>query len=138
MKFGFPVLAWSTVEFQSRLKAKNELSNASDAIKWSADYFIKAHPQPEVLSDGEAGDGDSDHACWERPEGMTTPRTTFKIDDRHPCADLAAETAAASIAFKPSNSTPATELIIMQDKYEICYDESIIVQDVFGNVKGRP
>lgn len=108
------MLAWSTVEFQSQLEAKNELSNALDAIKWSTDYFIKAHPQPYVLY-GEVGDGDSDHSCWERPEEMTTPRTTFKIDDQHPGADLAAETAAAfaaaSIAFKPSNPTYATELI---------------------------
>ncbi|KAB5526816.1 hypothetical protein DKX38_020663 [Salix brachista] len=51
VKFGFPVLAWSAVEFQSRLKA---------------------NPQPEVLH-GEAGDGDSDHAWWERSEDMTTP-----------------------------------------------------------------
>ncbi|KAJ6878956.1 hypothetical protein NC652_032485 [Populus alba x Populus x berolinensis] len=87
VKFGFPmaftvtVLAWSTVEFQSQLEAKNELSNAMDAIKRGTDYFIKAHPQPDVLY-GEDGDGDSDHSCWERPEDMTTPRTTFKIDDQ--------------------------------------------------------
>lgn len=108
------MLAWSTVEFQSQLEATNELSNAMDAIKWGTDYFIKAHPQPDVLY-GEVGDGDSDHSCWERPEDMTTPRTGFKIDDHHPGADLAAETAAAlaaaSIAFKPSNPTYATELI---------------------------
>ncbi|XP_061962528.1 LOW QUALITY PROTEIN: endoglucanase 13-like, partial [Populus nigra] len=120
VKFGFPMaftvtmLAWSSVEFQSQLEAKNELSNALDTIKWGTDYFFKAHPQPDVLYD-EVGDGDSDHSCWERAEEMTTPRTTFKIDDHHPGADLAAETAAAlaaaSIAFKPSNPTYATELI---------------------------
>jgi hypothetical protein len=114
MAFTVTMLAWSTVEFQSQLEATNELSNAMDAIKWGTDYFIKAHPQPDVLY-GEVGDGDSDHSCWERPEDMTTPRTGFKIDDHHPGADLAAETAAAlaaaSIAFKPSNPTYATELI---------------------------
>jgi hypothetical protein len=78
MAFTVTMLAWSTVEFQSQLEAKNELSNALDAIKWGTDYFIKAHPQPYVLY-GEVGDGDSDHSCWERPEEMTTPRTTFKL-----------------------------------------------------------
>ncbi|KAK1582550.1 hypothetical protein Q3G72_016165 [Acer saccharum] len=55
VKFGFPMaftitmLSWSTVEFRSQLEAKKELSNALDAIKWGTDYFIKAHPQPDVL-----------------------------------------------------------------------------------------
>ncbi|KAL3571716.1 hypothetical protein D5086_025620 [Populus alba] len=86
-QFGFPmaftvtVLAWSTVEFQSQLEAKNELSNAMDAIKRGTDYFIKAHPQPDVLY-GEDGDGDSDHS-----------------------SEAAAAFAAASVAFKPSNPT---------------------------------
>ncbi|CAK7349943.1 unnamed protein product [Dovyalis caffra] len=120
VKFGFPMaftvtmLAWSTVEFRAQLEAKKELSNALEAIKWGTDYFIKAHPQADVLY-GEIGDGDSDHSCWERPEDMTTPRSTFKIDDQHPGADLAAETAAAlaaaSVAFKQSNPRYATELI---------------------------
>ncbi|XP_073260529.1 endoglucanase 6-like [Populus alba] len=75
MAFTVTVLAWSTVEFQSQLEAKNELSNAMDAIKRGTDYFIKAHPQPDVLY-GEDGD-----------------------------AEAAAAFAAASVAFKPSNPT---------------------------------
>ncbi|KAE8670094.1 hypothetical protein F3Y22_tig00112206pilonHSYRG00248 [Hibiscus syriacus] len=47
------------------------------------------------------GDGDSDHYCWERAEDMTTPRTAYKLDQNHPGSDLAGETAAAAIAFKP-------------------------------------
>nr|TKS15939.1 hypothetical protein D5086_0000027770 [Populus alba] len=59
----------------AQLEAKNELSNAMDAIKRGTDYFIKAHPQPDVLY-GEDGD-----------------------------AEAAAAFAAASVAFKPSNPT---------------------------------
>ncbi|PRQ60955.1 putative cellulase [Rosa chinensis] len=76
VKFGFPMaftitmLSW-TIEFASKLETKNELSNALDAIKWGTDYLIKAHAQPNVLY-GEVGDGGSDHACWQRPEDMTT------------------------------------------------------------------
>uniref|UniRef100_A0A2N9F1G4 Endoglucanase n=1 Tax=Fagus sylvatica TaxID=28930 RepID=A0A2N9F1G4_FAGSY len=120
VKFGFPLaftitmLSWSTVEFQAQLQAKNELSNALDAIKWGTDYLIKAHPEPDVLY-GEVGDGDSDHECWMRPEDMTTPRTAYKIDDQHPGSDLAAETAAAfaaaSIAFKPTDAQYASQLL---------------------------
>ncbi|KAJ6302027.1 hypothetical protein OIU77_016183 [Salix suchowensis] len=133
VKFGFPMaftitmLSWSTIEFSSQLKARNELSNALDAIKWGTDYFIKAHPQPHVLY-GQVGDGDSDHSCWERPEDMTTPRPSFKIDDHHPGADLAAETAAAlaaaSIAFSSSNPAYSTQLL-----FEFAHDHPGLYHD---------
>ncbi|PRQ56976.1 putative cellulase [Rosa chinensis] len=120
VKFGFPMaftitmLSWSTIEFASKLETKNELSNALDAIKWGTDYLIKAHPQPNVLY-GEVGDGGSDHTCWQRPEDMTTPRTSFKIDEQHPGSDLAGETAAAfaaaSIAFKDKDPTYSGKLL---------------------------
>ncbi|GAV69604.1 Glyco_hydro_9 domain-containing protein, partial [Cephalotus follicularis] len=120
VKFGLPMaftmtmLAWSTIEFRSQLNAKDELSNALDAVKWGMDYFIKAHPEADVLY-GEVGEGDSDHACWMRPEEMTTPRTTYKIDAQNPGADLAAETAAAfaaaSIAFRPVDAGYANQLL---------------------------
>ncbi|CAK9173536.1 unnamed protein product [Ilex paraguariensis] len=120
VKFGLPMaftvtmLAWSVVEFGSQLHANNELSNALAAIKWGTDYFIKAHPSPNVLY-GEVGDGDSDHDCWQRPEDMTTPRTSYFIDEQHPGSDLAGETAAAlaaaALAFNRTNPRYSFELI---------------------------
>ncbi|XP_074306111.1 endoglucanase 14-like [Silene latifolia] len=104
VKFGFPMaytitmLSWSVVEYGAQLQAKNEVRNALSTIKWGTDYLIKAHPQPNLLYAG-VGDGTSDHACWERPEDMTTPRSVFKINEQTPGSDLAAETAAASIVF---------------------------------------
>ncbi|KAK2631480.1 LOW QUALITY PROTEIN: hypothetical protein EUGRSUZ_L02852 [Eucalyptus grandis] len=104
VKFGFPMaftismLSWSVLEFRYKLQEKNELLNALDAIQWSTDYQIKAHPKPNLLY-GEVGDGDSDHACWQRPEDMTTPRIAYKIDEQHPGADLAGETAAAFAVY---------------------------------------
>ncbi|KAI4356899.1 hypothetical protein L6164_000882 [Bauhinia variegata] len=110
LKLGFPMafaitmLSWGTIEFRGKLQAKNELSNALEAIKWGTDYLIKAHPKVDVLY-GEIGDPDSDHACWQRPEDMTTSRTAFRIDSQNPGSDLAAETvaalAAASLVFRP-------------------------------------
>ncbi|XVF24253.1 hypothetical protein REPUB_Repub13aG0111700 [Reevesia pubescens] len=120
VKFGFPMaftitmLAWSSIDFSSELTAKKERANALSAIKWGTDYLIKAHPEADVLY-GELGDGDSDHACWMRPEDMTTPRTSFKIDDQHPGSDLAAKTAAAlaaaSIAFRATAASYSNQLL---------------------------
>ncbi|KAH6762787.1 glycosyl hydrolase 9B9 [Perilla frutescens var. hirtella] len=116
VKFGLPMaftvtmLAWSVVQFGPQLEARNELWNAVNAIKWGTDYLMKAHPEPNVLY-GQVGDGGSDHACWQRPEDMTTPRPAYKIDEQHPGSDLAGETAtafaAASIAFKILKWPPA-------------------------------
>lgn len=45
-----------------------------------------------------------DHACWERPEDMDTPRSVFKVDSNNPGSDIAGEIAAAlaaaSIVFR--------------------------------------
>ncbi|GAB2233126.1 hypothetical protein Droror1_Dr00002343 [Drosera rotundifolia] len=120
VKFGFPMaytitmLAWGVVEYSSQFSANNQLEYALDAIRWGTDYFIKAHPQPNFLY-AEVGDGDSDHACWERPEDMMTPRTVLQIDEQHPGSDLAGETAAAlaaaSIAFTDVDAGYSSELV---------------------------
>ncbi|RVX03077.1 Endoglucanase 13 [Vitis vinifera] len=120
VKFGFPhaftvtLLSWGVIEYGQQLAAKKELGHAMEAIKWGTDYFIKAHTQPNVLY-GQVGDGDADHACWERPEDMTTPRTSYKIDGQHPGSDLAGETAAAfaaaSMAFSKSDPSYSSQLL---------------------------
>lgn len=55
----------------------------------------------------QVGDANKDHACWERPEDMDTPRSVFKIDKNNPGSDVAAETAAAlaaaSLVFRRSD-----------------------------------
>ncbi|KAK1264622.1 Endoglucanase 13 [Acorus gramineus] len=120
VKFNFPMaftttlLSWSVVEFGPELTAKNEIGNALAAIRWGTDYFIKCHVAPNTLY-VEVGDGDSDHACWERPEDMDTARGSYKIDASHPGSDVAAETAAAlaaaSIAFQGRDARYASLLV---------------------------
>lgn len=120
VKFGFPMaftitlLAWSAIEYEGKVTAINELENLKEAIKWGTDYFIKAHPEPEVFY-AEVGDGNSDHQCWQRPESMTTPRTSYRLDASHPGSDLVAETAAAlaasSIVFKKSDIAYSNTLL---------------------------
>ncbi|PIA34506.1 hypothetical protein AQUCO_03700052v1 [Aquilegia coerulea] len=121
VKFGFTMayavtmLAWSVVDLGPSFEHKNELENTLAAIKWGTDYFIKAHPQPNVLY-AQVGDGDSDHDCWQRPEDMTTPRTSYKIDEKHPGSDIAAQTAvalaAASMAFNKTDPNYSALLLI--------------------------
>ncbi|CAA7388874.1 unnamed protein product [Spirodela intermedia] len=101
VKFGFPMaftttmLAWSVVEFGGVMKG--ELQNAREAIRWASDYLLKATAHPNTVY-VQVGDANKDHACWERPEDMDTPRTVFKVDPSNPGSDVAAETAAALAA----------------------------------------
>ncbi|KAM1449654.1 hypothetical protein EV1_008264 [Malus domestica] len=98
VKFGFPMaftatmLSWSVIEFGGLMKG--ELENARQAIRWATDYLLKATAHPGTIY-VQVGDATKDHACWERPEDMDTPRTVLKIDQNTPGSEVAAETAAA-------------------------------------------
>ncbi|KAL4186158.1 hypothetical protein AMTRI_Chr09g32390 [Amborella trichopoda] len=141
VKFGMPMaftvtmMAWGAAEYAKELASVNQLGHTLEAIKWGTDYFIKAHPEPNVFW-AQVGDGDSDHYCWERAEDMSTPRASYRIDTEHPGSDLAGETAAAmaaaSIAFKPYNSSysnllllHAKQLFSFGDHFRGPYDQSI-------------
>ncbi|KAJ3676353.1 hypothetical protein LUZ60_003765 [Juncus effusus] len=114
MAFTITLLSWSVVEYSPQLSKKNELQNALEAIKWGTDYLIKAHMKPNELY-VEVGEGNSDHQCWQRPEDMSTPRTSYKIDESKPGSDVAAETAAAfaaaSMAFGEKDSDYSSNLL---------------------------
>lgn len=143
VKFGLPmaftitILSWSVLEYGNYMASAGELGNALQSIKWGTDYFIKAHPEPNLLW-GEVGDGTSDHECWQRPEEMTTSRQAYHISESNPGSDLAGETAAAmaaaSIVFQktdPSYSqillSHAKQLFTFADTHRGKYDNSIIV-----------
>lgn len=55
VKFGLPMaysvtmLAWGVIEFRKEIMKLDQMEHALAAIKWGTDYFIKAHPQPNVL-----------------------------------------------------------------------------------------
>lgn len=58
LKEGFPMaysmtmLAWSLLEYGSHISAAagaSQLSRALDALRWGTDYFVKAHPSPNLL-----------------------------------------------------------------------------------------
>lgn len=55
VKFGLPMaftvtmMSWSVIEYGRQMGSNGELGHALEAIKWGTDYFIKAHPEPNVL-----------------------------------------------------------------------------------------
>ena len=111
IKFSFPMaftttmLAWSILEFGSHMGP--EQKNAQEALKWGTDYFLKATSVPgKVIA--QVGEPNADHNCWERPEDMDTPRTSYVVNTTNPGSEVSAEIAAAlaasSIVFKSVNS----------------------------------
>ncbi|CAK9148825.1 unnamed protein product [Ilex paraguariensis] len=139
VKFGFPMaftttmLSWSVIEFGGLMRG--ELQNAKQAIRWGTDYLLKATAQPDTIY-VQVGDANRDHACWERPEDMDTPRSVFKIDRNTPGSEVAAETAAAlaaaSLVFRRCDPTYSKLLVIrairvfeFADKYRGSYSNGL-------------
>ncbi|MEC4883317.1 MAG: glycoside hydrolase family 9 protein, partial [Scytonema sp. PMC 1070.18] len=153
VKFGFPMastmtmLGWGVVEYRDAYKNSGQLDEALDAIKWGTDYILKAHVTDEKGTKefwGQVGAGDLDHSYMGPPEKMTMERPAFKIDRENPGSDLAAEAAAAlaaaSIAFRPTNSAYADTLVKnakqlydFADTYQGTYSESIPDASKFYN-----
>ncbi|KAL8556727.1 hypothetical protein ACS0TY_004259 [Phlomoides rotata] len=140
VKFGWPMafsvslLSWAATEFRNQIDSANELGNLRTAIKWGADFLLRAHTSSTTLYT-QVGDGDKDHACWERPEDMDTPRTLYKITSTSPGTEAAAETAAAlaaaSIVFRDADSNYSATLLShskslfqFADKYRASYQGS--------------
>ena len=124
VKFGFPMassmtmLAWGVVEYKDAYSESGQLDEVLNAIKWGTDYILKAHITDGNTTKefwGQVGDPKTDHAYWGTPEKMNIKRPAFKIDPSHPGSDLAGETAAAlaaaSIAFRATNSKYADILL---------------------------
>jgi endoglucanase len=103
VKFGFPMaftttmLAWGGLEFPEGYERAGQTKYLLRDVKWATDYFIKAHPSPDVLY-GQVGGGGPDHGWWGPAEVMKMSRPAYKITSSCPGPDLAGETAAAMAA----------------------------------------
>ncbi len=108
------MLAWGGVEYPEAYTKTGQMQYLRENVKWATDYFIKAHPSPNVLY-GQIGKGDDDHKWWGPAEVMPMARPSYKIDASCPGSDLAGETAAAmasaSILFKQSDPTYSATLV---------------------------
>ncbi|HTF10522.1 MAG TPA: glycoside hydrolase family 9 protein [Asanoa sp.] len=120
VKFGFPMafsatmLAWGAVEYRDGYVASGQLPHLLNNLRFVNDYFVKAHPSPNVLY-GQIGNGDADHKWWGPAEVMPMARPSYKIDASCGGADLAGETAAAmaasSMVFRPTDAAYADKLL---------------------------
>ncbi|MFG3101377.1 glycoside hydrolase family 9 protein [Streptomyces sp. NPDC048182] len=103
VKFGLPmaysatVLAWGGVEQRAAYAASGQLPYLKDNLRFVNDYFVKAHPSPDVLY-GQVGNGADDHKWWGPAEVMPMARPAYKIDAFCPGSDLAGQTSAAMAA----------------------------------------
>ncbi|KDP25379.1 hypothetical protein JCGZ_20535 [Jatropha curcas] len=140
VKFGWPMsytlslLSWAALEYQKEIASINLLGYLQNAIRWGTNYLLKSHTSSTTFYT-QVGDGNADHACWERPEDMDTPRTLYKITPNSPGTEAAAEAAAAlaaaSLVFKSVDSKYSNKLLRhsqslfdFSDKYRATYKAS--------------
>ncbi|XP_062196090.1 endoglucanase 19-like [Phragmites australis] len=119
VKFGLPMaftttmLAWSVVDFGKFMGA--ELPHARAAVRWGADYLLKAATSTPDTLYVQVADPNQDHRCWERPEDMDTPRSVYAVTKDKPGSDVAAETAAAlaasAIVFRRADPAYSSRLL---------------------------
>lgn len=129
MSYAAGQLGWAVYEYREAFEKSGQLDDILDEIKWATDFFIKAHPSPDVLY-YMCGYEESDHSVWIPHELLDyrTKRTSFKVDSTTPGSDVAGQTAAAlaiaSIIFEPTDPqyastclTHAKQLFSFADKY---------------------
>ncbi|MGL5865777.1 MAG: glycoside hydrolase family 9 protein [Dermatophilaceae bacterium] len=141
VKFGFPMawtgtqLSWNYLRYPEAFAAAGEEVSLKRQLRHVNDYFIKAHPQDNVLW-VQVGEGQKDHPIWAAPETSAAERRSFKVDATSPGTDVAAETAAsmaaASMVFAqedPAYSAKlldhATRLYAFADKYRGKYSDAV-------------
>uniref|UniRef100_H2YH72 cellulase n=1 Tax=Ciona savignyi TaxID=51511 RepID=H2YH72_CIOSA len=105
MAFSTTLLSWGVIRYKRTYEALGQLDYVLDTIKWTTDYFIKCHPEPDVFYGQVFGDPSVDIQTWDRPERLSADnRAVYTLQGNNPGTDLTAEVsaalAAASIAFK--------------------------------------
>ncbi|KAL6137008.1 hypothetical protein ACLB2K_062303 [Fragaria x ananassa] len=136
VKFNFPMaftttmLSWSVLEFRGSMGS--ELPHALEAIRWGTDYLLKSTDASGFVV-RVVGDPIGDHTCWQRPEDMDTPRTSYIVTREKPGTEVLAETAAAlaasSMVFRGRYLARlldrAKVVFEFADKYRGSYNDSI-------------
>ncbi|GAE90673.1 endoglucanase [Acetivibrio straminisolvens JCM 21531] len=129
MSYAAGQLGWAVYEYRQAFEKSGQLDDILDEIKWATDFFIKAHPEPDVLY-YMCGYNDSDHSVWVPHELLdyVTDRKSFVLNPSTPGSDVAGQTAAclaiASIIFEPTDPeyaqtclTHAKQIFEFGDKY---------------------
>ncbi|HEX3029966.1 MAG TPA: glycoside hydrolase family 9 protein [Clostridia bacterium] len=132
MSYAAGQLGWAVYEYRQAFEKSGQLDDILDEIKWATDFFIKAHPSPDVLY-YMCGYEESDHSVWVPHELLDyrTDRKSFKVDPTTPGSDVAGQAAAAlaiaSIIFEPTNPTYA----------ETCLTHAKQIYDFADKYRGR-
>lgn len=131
MKWGLPLAytmtahAFNLYSFPDAFKAINEWNEGLEMVKWGTDYFINAHPQPNLfvgqLGVSAVGSTDVDFGYFGPPEEyeMWVPlgimHTPFYISPEDPSSEIAGETAAAmaATAVLYQDSDPAYAALLL-------------------------
>jgi endoglucanase len=114
VKFGLPMassamtLGWAAYEYGNAIQAAGLRAKTLENIRWATDYFIKAHPAPDVFY-YQVGNGSADHGWWGPVEVIeeVMTRPAYKVTLTSPGSTVtgatAAALAAASIIFQSSD-----------------------------------
>lgn len=141
VKFGLPMayaatmLAWGVIAYRQAYARDGQLGHLLYNLSGVDDYFLRAHPAPNVLY-GQVGNLGLDDVFWGPAEVMQMARPSYKIDANCPGSDLAGETAAALAASSIAllSVTPAyafrllvhaKQLYAFADQYRGKYNDCI-------------
>ena len=132
VKFGLPMaasatmLAWGGLAAGDGYERSGQLPYLKSNLRWVNDYFIRAHPEPDVLY-AQVGDGTEDHRWWGPAEVMPMERPAYRVDASCPGSDVAGETAAAmaasSLLFAADDPAYAAELVTHAEQLYAFADE---------------
>lgn len=122
VKFGLPMastaatLSWAVYEYGDAMQLAGLKQKTLENIKWATDYFIKAHPSPNVFY-YQVGDGNDDHTWWGPAEVIeeVMDRPSFAVTESSPGSTVTAATAAAlaaaSVIFESSDPAYAAQCL---------------------------
>ncbi|WP_053171293.1 glycoside hydrolase family 9 protein [Streptomyces sp. SBT349] len=152
VKFGLPMaasatmLAWGGLAARDGYERAGQLEHLKANLRWVNDYFIRAHPEPNVLY-AQVGDGNEDHRWWGPAEVMQMERPAYRVDAGCPGSDVAGETAAAmassSLLFAEDDPAYAAtlvrhaeELYAFADTYRGNYSDCVPAGDFYRSWSG--
>ncbi|XP_052791940.1 uncharacterized protein LOC128226088 [Mya arenaria] len=144
VKFGLPmassttVLIWGYLRFQEAYVMAGQDAYMRDCIRWPLDYFLKLWDDENQRFYAQVGNGDIDHAAFERPEDMTTERPVYYVEPGRAGSDVAGETAAALAAgymvFNDSDPAYAMQLLSSAEKiYQFAFSHRGKYSDVISD-----
>ena len=129
VKFGLPqgytatVLALGYYEFADAYDELGQTAHFNTIMNYFCDYFTRCTIYQEGTDTVEAfcyqvGDGDSDHAKWEAPEGQTIDRPAFFATASNPATDEVS-VAVAALALQAANykKQGGTEALLKSKAY---------------------